>query len=76
MRRIAEAQGAQRSWGSDLIGGATVRVIEKAGVVDPDRLLHRERRVGAEHHHFAMRHVDDAHDTEGDGQANCSQEQD
>ena len=33
-------------------------------------------RIGAEHHHFAMRHVDDAHDAEGDREANRREQQD
>ena len=37
--------------------------------------LHDEGRVGAEHHHFAMRHVDDAHDAEGDREADRGEQQ-
>ena len=32
-------------------------------------------RVGAEHHHLAVRHVDDAHDAEGDGEADGGEQQ-
>ena len=38
-------------------------------------LLHDEGGVGAEHHHLAMRHVDDAHDAEGDGKADGGKQQ-
>ena len=38
-------------------------------------LLHHEGRVGAEHHHLAMRHVDDAHDAEGDGEPDGGEQQ-
>ena len=38
-------------------------------------LLDDEGRVGAEHHHLAMRHVDDAHHAEGDGEADRRQQQ-
>jgi len=34
----------------------------------PDQLLHHEGRVGAEHDHLAVRHVDHAHDPERDGE--------
>ncbi len=37
--------------------------------------LHHIRRIGAEHHHFAMRHVDDAHDAESDRKANRREQQ-
>ena len=37
--------------------------------------LHDVGRIGAEHHHFAMRHVDDAHDAEGDREADRRQQQ-
>ncbi len=40
-----------------------------------DELLNHEGRIGAEHHHLAMRHVDDAHDAEGDRQPDRRQEQ-
>jgi hypothetical protein len=51
------------------------RVVEQYGRVVADRLLHDEGRVGAEHHHLAMRHVDDAHHPEGDGEADRGEEQ-
>ena len=37
--------------------------------------LHDIGRIGAEHHHFAMRHIDDAHDAEGDRKADRRQKQ-
>ena len=39
-------------------------------------LLDDEGRVGAEHDHFAVGHVDDAHDAEGDGKADGGEQQD
>ena len=39
------------------------------------QLLHHEGGVGAEHHHLAMRHVDDAHHAEGDGEADRREQQ-
>ena len=51
------------------------RIVEQARRRGADDLLHDEGRVGAEHHHLAMRHVDDAHDAEGDGEADGRQQQ-
>ena len=51
------------------------RVVEQAGRLGADDLLHDERRVGAQHHHLAVRHVDDAHDAEGDGEADGGEQQ-
>ena len=51
------------------------RIVEQHGIVVADDLLHHEGRVGAEHHHLAMRHVDDAHDAEGDGKADRREQQ-
>ena len=45
------------------------------GACGADHLLHDEGRVGAEHHHLAMRHVDDAHHAEGDGEADGGEQQ-
>jgi len=42
-------------------------LLEQAGERGADHLLNDEGGIGAEHHHLAMRHVDDAHDAEGDG---------
>ncbi len=39
-------------------------------------LLHHEGGVGAEHDHLAVRHVDDAHDAEGDGEPDGGEQQD
>ena len=41
-----------------------------------ETLLHDEGRIGAEHDHLAMRHVDDAHHAEGDGKPDRRQQQD
>ena len=51
------------------------RPVEQPGRGVADDLLHDEGRVGAEHHHLAMRHVDDAHDAEGDGEADRGEQQ-
>ena len=51
------------------------RIVEQRRIVGADQLLHDEGRVGAEHHHLAMRHVDDAHDAEGDGEADGGEQQ-
>ena len=51
------------------------RIVEQRRIVGADEFLHDEGRVGAEHHHFAMRHVDDAHHAEGDGKADRRQQQ-
>ena len=45
---------------------SAARAAERAG---------RRRCIGAEHHHLAMRHVDDAHDAEGDGEADRGEQQ-
>ena len=50
------------------------RVIEQAGIAGADDLLHHEGGVGADHHHLAMGHVDDAHDAEGDGKTDRRQQ--
>ena len=39
-------------------------------------VLHHVGRVGADHDELAVRHVDDAHEAEGDGQADGGQKQD
>ena len=38
-------------------------------------LLDREARIGAEHHHLAMSHVDHAHDAEGDSEPDGGKQQ-
>ena len=48
--------------------------IDDADVVRHQQ-LHDVGGVGAEHHQLAVRHVDDAHDAEGDGQADGDQHQ-
>ena len=40
-----------------------------------DHLLHHEGHIGADHHHLAMRHVDDAHHAEGDGKPDGGKQQ-
>ena len=51
------------------------RVVEQARTAGADVFLHHEGDVGADHHHFAMRHVDDAHHAEGDGKPDRRQQQ-
>ena len=45
------------------------RIVEQPGRAGADGFLHHEGDIGADHHHLAMRHVDDAHHPEGDGEA-------
>ena len=40
-----------------------------------DHRLNHEGDIGADHHHLAMRHVDDAHHAEGDGKPGRGQQQ-
>ena len=40
-----------------------------------ENVLHDVGRVGADRDHFAVRHVDDAHQAEGDGEAERDHEQ-
>ena len=51
------------------------RIVEQRRIVGADHLLHHEGGVGAEHDHLAVRHVDDAHHAEGDGEADGGQQQ-
>jgi hypothetical protein len=44
--------------------------------VGAEQALHHVGGVGANHQQFAVRHVDDAHDAVGNGQAECRQQQD
>ena len=56
-------------------GGDQQRPVEEAGGVGADHLLGDEGGVGAEHDQLAMRHVDDAHHPEGDGEADGGEQQ-
>ena len=51
------------------------RVVEEPWRRIADDLLHDEGHIGADHHHLAMRHVDDAHDPEGDGKPDRGEKQ-
>ena len=51
------------------------RIIEQSRIMDADGFLHGEGDVSADHHHLAMRHVDDAHHAEGDGKADGGEQQ-
>ena len=51
------------------------RIVEQAGIAGADHLLHHEGGVGADHHHLAMGHVDDAHHAEGDGKPDRGEQQ-
>ena len=51
------------------------RVVEQRRMAGADRILHHEGHIGADHHHFAVRHVDDAHHAEGDGEPNGREQQ-
>src|SRR6202522_3608215 len=50
-------------------------VVEQCRIVVADDFLHDKGNVGADHHHLAMRHVDDAHDAEGNGEADGGEQQ-
>lgn len=52
--------------GRDRDDQAAAKHIRNIGTED---LLHAEGDIGADHNHFAMRHVDHAHHAEGDGEA-------
>ncbi len=51
------------------------RIVEQPRAAGADVLLHHEGDVGADHHHLAVRHVDDAHHAEGDGKADRGEQQ-
>ena len=72
-RSMRDADGAGDEEGERQ--GDDQRPVEQAGRGVADDLLHDEGRVGAEHHHLAMRHVDDAHHAEGDGEADGREQQ-
>ena len=55
--------------------GDEQRPVEEAGDVGADQLLDDEGGVGAEHDQLAVRHVDDAHHPEGDGEADRGEQQ-
>ncbi|MND97065.1 hypothetical protein D3C80_893750 [compost metagenome] len=55
--------------------GNRQRPVKQAGEMAADHLLHHESGVSTDHHHLAMRHVDDAHHAEGDGKADGGQQQ-
>ena len=74
LRSISDADGAGDQEGERERRSAA-RPSSQAGPAGADSLLHDEGRVGAEHHHLAMRHVDDAHHAEGDGEADGGQQQ-
>ena len=56
--------------------GEHQRIIEQGGIVRANHLLHHEGHIGADHHHLAVRHVDDAHDAEGDGKPDSGKQED
>ena len=47
----------------------------RPGACGADQLLHDEGRVGADHDHLAMGHVDDAHGAEGDRETDGREQQ-
>ena len=53
-----------------------MKSLEQTRRVGADHLLHHEGRIGAEHDHLAMGHVDHAHLAERDGKADGGKEQD
>ena len=52
------------------------RIVEQPRRQVAHEFLHHERGIGAQHHHLAVRHVDDAHDAEGDGEPDGREQQD
>ncbi len=52
------------------------RPVEQPRIIGADHLLHHESDIGAQHDHFAMRHVDDAHDAKGNSKADGRKQQD
>jgi hypothetical protein len=50
--------------------------VEGTRQVLPEQVLHQVGGIGADHHQLAVRHVDDAHQPVGDGQAQRHQQQD
>lgn len=52
------------------------RPVEQPRIIGADHLLHHESDIGAQHNHFAMRHVDDAHDAKGNSKADGRKQQD
>ena len=55
--------------------GDEQRVVEQRGIAGADGFLHHEGDIGPDHDHLAVRHVDDAHHPEGDGQTNSREQQ-
>ena len=51
------------------------RIVEQARTAGADVFLHHEGDIGADHHHLAVRHVDDAHHAEGDGKPDRREQQ-
>ncbi len=52
------------------------RVSQHVRCIIAAQLLHHICRIGAYHNHFAMRHVDHAHHTEGNGKSDRREQQD
>src|SRR5690606_24184502 len=50
-------------------------IVEQKREVSADDQLDEEGGVGPEHDHFAVGHVDDAHDAEGDGETDGGEEE-
>ena len=55
--------------------GDQQRIVEQPRIAGADGFLHDECDISPDHDHLAMRHVDDAHDAEGDRQPNGRQQQ-
>src|SRR3989304_5428354 len=51
-------------------------IVLMGGVARGEDLLHHVRRVGSEHEHLAVGHVDDAHQAEGHGEPEAHDQQD
>ncbi|MNN68599.1 hypothetical protein D3C81_1843250 [compost metagenome] len=60
----------ERQWQCD-----SKRPVEQAGITGADDVLHHVSDIGTQHDHFAMCHIDDAHDAEGNCKADGGEQQ-
>ena len=49
--------------------------IERVGEIAAEDPLHHVGGISADHQHLAVRHVDDPHETKGNGETQCGQQQ-
>jgi hypothetical protein len=72
LRSISDADAPETTKAS---GRAITSETSNSAARGADDFLHDEGRVGAQHDHLAVRHVDDAHGAEGDGKPDRRQQQ-